>query len=90
MSISSNIPASIETQLRRTVANLDQAAKEAFLVRTYRLGHLTLPDLSQGLGLDRIQTEARLKQLGIFDGAVTLEDLEADRQTLDRLLGPVR
>jgi len=60
------------------------------LVQTYRLGHITLPDLSHGLGLDRIQTEARLKQLGIFEGAVTLDDLEADRLTLDRLLGPAR
>jgi hypothetical protein len=41
--------------------------------------------LSRTLRLDRFETDAYLKRHNVFEGSLTMEDLEADRQTLQEL-----
>jgi hypothetical protein len=44
-------------------------------------------DLSQVLGLDRFETDAYLIHHHVYEGSLTAQDLEADKQSLDRVLG---
>lgn len=77
----------LERQLRRDVFDLDAVAKEALLVSLYREGKLSHIDLSRALGLDRFATETVLKRHNVTEDLPTAEDIEADRQTLERLMG---
>jgi len=83
------LPSDIEQRLRDDFGDLDQAAKEALLLQAFRDGRLTHYELSQALDLDRFQTGAFLKRHKVFEGSLTLEDLEEDRKTIERVLGPV-
>jgi hypothetical protein len=49
---------------------------------------MTVSDVS--LGLDRFETDAYLKRHNVFEGSLTLEDLEADRDTLGELFSQER
>jgi hypothetical protein len=69
---------------------LQDPAKEASLLDAYRNGRLTHFELSELLGLDRFQTEAWLKSHNVTEDLPTIEELEADRETLSRLLGAGR
>lgn len=88
MSVTFALPAEVEQSLREQLGDLDQAAKEVFLLDFFRQGKLSHYELSQALGLDRFETDAFLKRHGEFAGSLTLEDLELQRQALDRVLGP--
>ena len=88
MAVSFELPREVEDKLRRELGDLGQAAKEALLLESYRRGKLTKYALSQALALDRFETEALLKRENILEGSPTWEDLEADRATLDQVLGP--
>ena len=86
MAVTFELEPKLEDQLRRDLSDLNGAAKEAFLVALYRQGKLSHYELSQGLGLDRFQTDAVLKRHNVTEDLPTVEELEADRQTLERLL----
>lgn len=88
MAVSFQLPLEVEQNLREELGDLDQAAKEALLLESYRRGKLSKYALSHALGLDRFETEALLKQRGIFEGSPTWNDIEADQATLDQVLGP--
>lgn len=90
MTIRFDVPPTIEQALRGQGQDPSQVMKEAALIELYRQGTLTLHQLAGGLGLDRFQTEARLKQLNVYEGSLEPHELEADRQTLDRLFGSGR
>jgi hypothetical protein len=90
MSVIFELPPEIEQKLRAEISNLNVEAKEAYGLELFRRGKLTHFELSQVLGLDRFETDAYLKQHSVFDGSLTIEDLEADRQTLERIFGSVR
>lgn len=90
MALTIQLPAEIERNLRDTLGNLDEAGKEAMLVELYRQGRLNHYELSQALGVDRFETEDVLHRHNVTEDLPTLKDLEADRETLDRLLGPSR
>jgi hypothetical protein len=90
MSIRFELPVSIAKTLQDRLGDLDQAAKEALLVQAFRDGKLSHYELSQALGIDRFETDALLKRYKVTEGSLTFDDLEADRQTLERVLGPVR
>jgi hypothetical protein len=77
----------IEDLLRRDLGDLDRTATEALLLQVFREGKLTHYELSQALGLDRFETNAFLKRNGVYEGSLTPHDLDADRSTLDRVLG---
>lgn len=88
MSVSFELPEEVEQNLREELGDLDRAAKEALLLESYRRGKLSSYALSRALGLDRFETEALLKRNNIFEGSLTWDDIEADRATLDEVLGP--
>jgi len=87
MAVTFQLPAEVEQKLRAQNSNLDREAKEAYGLELFRQGKLTHYELSQVLGLDRFETDAYLMNHNVFEGSLTNEDLEADRQTLDRILG---
>ncbi len=77
MSVTFDLPKSIEQSLRRELGNLDQAAKEAALVELYRQDKLTHHELSQALGLERLETEAVLKKHNVAEDLPTNEQYNA-------------
>jgi hypothetical protein len=79
-----DLPADIEQKLRRETADLSADVKEAYALELFRRGKLSHNELSLLLGLDRFQTDAYLKQHNVFEGSLTMADLEADRETLAR------
>jgi predicted HTH domain antitoxin len=87
MPITFTLPADIERNLRQEWTDLDQAAKEAFVIHGYNTGKLSLGYVAQILGLDTsIQAQEWLARQGVPLN-YSSEDLEADRQTLARLFG---
>jgi predicted HTH domain antitoxin len=82
-----DIPADLEEKLRRDTPDIQAEVKEAYALELFRRGKLSHHDLSRLLGLDRFETSAWLKRHRIFTGSLTMADLEADRQTLERILG---
>jgi hypothetical protein len=85
MTVSFQLPSAIEEQLRRELADLDQAAKEAALVDLYRHQKLTHHELATALGLDRFATESLLRRHHLTEDCVTLEELHEQVRTLRKL-----
>lgn len=81
-----HLPDEVEERLRREGTDLNAEVKEAYLLELFRRGKLSHHELSQALGYDRFETDAFLKEHQILEGSPTMEDLEADRQTLERVL----
>jgi predicted HTH domain antitoxin len=90
MAVTFQLPEDVERRLRAECADLDAEVREASALELFRRGKLTHYELSQILGLDRLETDAYLKHHNVYEGSLTMEDLEADRQTLERLLGPAQ
>ena len=90
MNVTLDLPAEVEQRLRRQSPNLDAEVKEAYALELFRQGRLTHAELSRVLGLDRFETDAYLKRHNVVEGSLTMADLEADRQTLDRVMGKAR
>lgn len=90
MPVTFDLPTDLEQELRQKVSNLDRQAKEAFAIQLFREGVLNHFQLSRTLDLDRFETDALLKKYGVTEGALNLQDLESDYQTLSRLLGETR
>jgi predicted HTH domain antitoxin len=90
MNVTLDLPADVEERLRRETPNLDAEVKETYALALFRQGRLSHGELSRVLGLDRFETDAYLKRHGVFEGSLTMADLDADRQTLDRLMGKAR
>ncbi|MEW6747802.1 MAG: UPF0175 family protein [Planctomycetota bacterium] len=85
MGIAFDLPSEVEQRLRREVPNLDQAAKEQFVIANYREGKLSIGQVARVLGFEtRFQAEAWLAQRGVTMN-YSLEDLQADRVTLSKL-----
>jgi hypothetical protein len=87
MTVSFQLPSTIEEQLRRRLVDLDQVAKEAALVELYRQAKLTHHELATSLGLDRFETEAILRRHGVTEDCVTLEELDSQLATARKLTG---
>lgn len=68
----------------------DRAARETLAVSLFREGRLNHLELSKVLELDRLETDAVLQRHEVVNGGLTLNDLELDRATLDRVLGPAK
>ncbi|HEY2382519.1 MAG TPA: UPF0175 family protein [Terriglobia bacterium] len=80
-----DLPPDVEQRLRRETSDLSEGVKEAYVLDLFRRGKLSHYELSQILGLDQFETDAYLKRHSIFEGSLTLEDLEADFQTLRKM-----
>jgi len=85
LSVTLDLPAEVEEKLRRENPNLDAEVKEVFALELFRRGKLSHGELAQVLGLDRFATDAYLRRHKVFEDSLTMEDLEADRKTLDRV-----
>ena len=86
MHVNINIPQEAETVLRREWGDLDQAAKEALLIESYRAGKISIGFLAATLGVSRWDAEQWLGQRGV-SWNYGLDDLEDDRRTLGELFG---
>jgi hypothetical protein len=89
MSVTIDLPPEIEERLRSQTSDLAAELSEAAVVGLFREGKLSHFELSKVLGLDRCETDAYLKRHNIFEGSLTMEDLDADRATLERVFGKV-
>jgi predicted HTH domain antitoxin len=81
MPISINIPERIESDLRAKWGDLDQAAKEALAIKSYRTARISLGQVAELLGMGVIEAQGWLSQHGIPLN-YSLDDLEADRRAL--------
>jgi hypothetical protein len=83
-------PPDIEQKLRQQASELDKDVKEAYALELFRRGSLNHYELSRVLGIDRFGTDAYLKNHNVFEGSLTMDDLETDLQTLRKLRSPER
>lgn len=90
LNVTLDLPDDLEEKLRRETADLAADVKEAYALELFRRGRLSHCELSRVLGLDRFETDAYLKRHNVFEGSLTMADLDADRQTLERVLGKDR
>ena len=84
MSVAFDLPADIELGLRSQVNDLNAEAKEAFAIDLYRRRRLTHSQLAAVLGLSRLETEAVLKNHGVYYD-LTVEDVQRESEELSRL-----
>jgi predicted HTH domain antitoxin len=82
MAITFELPQELERDLRRSLGDLDHAAKEATLVELYRRDQITAHELSRALGLSRLATEALLKKHNVTEDLPTTAELS---EALDHL-----
>lgn len=85
MSITFELPTEIERQLRGELYNLDQVAKEAALVELYRQGKLSHHKLATALGLGRLELDGLLKEHGVTEDSITIEELDKQVAAFRRL-----
>ncbi len=90
LNVSLDFPADLEDRLRRDNPNLAAEIKEIYVLELFRRGELSHFELSRVLGLDRFETDAWLKRHQVFEGSLTMADLDADRQTIDQVLSKAR
>lgn len=89
MTIAFDIPSELEAQLRAELAKpLTQVAREALIGDLYRQAAISIGQVAELLGQSRFEAEAWLGARGITMN-YTLQDLEDDRRTMDRLFGKV-
>ncbi len=86
LNVTLDLPADVEERLRRETPDLDADVREAYALELFRRGKLSHRELSQVLGLDRFETDGFLKRHNVYAGSLTQADLEADRQTLERVM----
>lgn len=84
------LPAELERTLHGAEAETNLLAKQAFALLLFHDGRLSHAELGRALSLDRFETDALLKRRSPALGGPTFSDLEADRTTLEAVLGPVR
>lgn len=85
MTVTLQLPDGAATTLQNAWEDLSQAALESLAVEGYRSGKLSCAEVGSLLGhTSRWQAEDFLAAHGVWPGA-TVEDLESDLATLDRL-----
>ncbi len=89
MSVTFELPKDVERDLRERFGDLGQVAKEAFLVQSYRENSLSVGQIARILQMGVIETQAWLSERGAQID-YSLQDLEEDRETLDKLFEETR
>jgi Uncharacterised protein family (UPF0175) len=85
MNVIVRIPDELAARLAAEGGDLERRALEGFAVAEYHAGRLTAFELRQLLDIPtRYDLDGFLKARGVFED-YTLEDLERERQTLERL-----
>ena len=91
MSITLDIPPEIEQSLAESWGTADNGLPrrilEAIAAEGYRQGALTRHEVGQLLGFGFYETQTFLKEHECYLN-YTIEDLDADRRALERVLGP--
>lgn len=83
MTISFDMPGDIEATLRSRGRDPNMAVKEAALVGLYRRREISRLQLTQGLGLERLEVDAVLKRHDVpLD--ITVDELRAEVESLRR------
>jgi predicted HTH domain antitoxin len=90
MAVTIQLPGDVEQRLRAQTPNLEAEVRAAVALDLFRRGKVSHVELSALLGLDRVQTDAYLKNHNVVEGSLTMEDLEEQSRTLDQVLGPVQ
>jgi predicted HTH domain antitoxin len=81
------LPANVEQQLRRELGDLNAVAKEAALVELYRQGQLSHGKLAESLGISRYEADAVLKRHNVTEDLLTREELDEQLSGLRKSLG---
>src|SRR5438046_2712135 len=85
LNITFNLPPHLEEKLRAITPDIGADVPETYALELFRRGQITHVELSQLLALDRFETDAYLNRHNVFEGSLSMEDLDADRRTLDRV-----
>jgi hypothetical protein len=86
MTITFDLPAEILERLREQGPDVNAVAKEYLLVELYRRDIITQYELSQTLGLHRLEIDGVLKRHNVTEDLPTNEELAADFENMRRLL----
>jgi hypothetical protein len=85
MQVTVDIPDDLAARLKAAGGNLSRRALEALALEEYRCGRLTKPELRRLLGFTtRDALDGFLKAHRVFE-PYTLDDLDRERQDLERL-----
>jgi hypothetical protein len=87
MTVNFELPTNLVTSLRREFADLNQLAKESALVELYRREKITRYELSEALGLGRIETDEVLKNHNVTEDLGTVEAYNAALEGLREKIG---
>ena len=86
MKLMIDIPDAMEESLHQQLgANLEQAAKEALAVTWYQAEKLSIGQVAELLGISVYEAEGLMKRHSV-ESPYSLDDLERDRDTLNRIL----
>lgn len=86
MQITICVPDELRESLERQFgSNLDRAAAEALAAAWYRAEKLSIGQVAELLGLSIYEADGLMKQMGV-EAPYSLQDLQHDRETLQRLL----
>ena len=86
MAVTIEFPPEVESRLKSETQDFAAEVRESAAVELFRRGKLSHFELSKVLGLDRFQTDAYLKRHNIFEGSLTMEDLEEESRMLKEVL----
>jgi len=81
MTISFELPRDIEQQIRTNGRDLNDRAREAFLVEMYREHAISHRQLGEALGLERYETDGLLKRHNVGLG-MTVAEMRAEAEAL--------
>jgi hypothetical protein len=76
MTVTFDLPNNLEQDLRRQLGDLNQAAKEAALVELYRQDELSQHELSEALGISRLEVEAVLKRHNVIEDLPNMQEYD--------------
>jgi predicted HTH domain antitoxin len=83
MSVSFELPSSVEQHLQVALGDLGQAAKQALLMDAYRRGQISIGGLAKTLGMGVIEAQQWLADHKIPMN-YSVEDYEADCRTIEQ------
>ena len=85
MTITMEIPEELAAQLGGSPQELSRHALEALVVEAYREDRIGSPQAAALLGFSRLQWNHFLKEKQVMEHACSVEDLERDVATIQRL-----
>ncbi len=87
MTISFNIPPSLESAITRAGGDPAAAIKEAALVELYRQGIISHGEFADALGVARTQVDEILARHNVVEDLVTPDEFGEQAERLRKLLG---